>query len=42
MMDVDFGDSYKPVNFTQIDLDWEFFYSYTSAKMKDTRGKIIE
>jgi len=33
--DINFGDSFKALNFSQIDFDWEFFQSYTTTKMKD-------
>jgi len=34
-MDIDFGESYKTLNFSHLDFDWEFFYNYIFFKMKD-------
>jgi len=33
--DLEFGNDYKTFNLSLNDIDWEFFYSYISAKMKD-------
>jgi len=32
---MDFGDSDKTLNFSQLEFDWEFFYRYVGVKMKD-------
>lgn len=33
--DIEFGNSDKTLNFSQLDFDWDFFYSYIGVKMKD-------
>ena len=33
--DIEFGKSDTKLNFSHLDFDWEFFYSYVFAKMKD-------
>jgi len=33
--DIQFGNSYESLNFSQYDFDWSFFYYYVGAKMKD-------
>lgn len=34
--DIQISDSYTSLNLSHLDLDWNFFYGFTSTKTKDT------
>lgn len=35
VVDFGFGEGYNASTYSQINLDWEFFYNYLGMKMKD-------